>query len=221
MCATSSSTSEATSVQAKLTAMARLRRDLLAPKEAERQRLLATLRGYGQSPVGQAIPAGELAPIVQAICAFDESWQAPQPLKARRIFVDNFFADHDGKAAAYADTFRMAHLALLDGSSSGDSDYHVLPMTDMAGMYRIHAKRTHAFCRVGYRFLLGAGEHDWLELEVTQSGSESEGADKGIAKVASKSHTSAVLEGGAPGSCWAFRLEHDVPSPNFDVEHQT
>ena len=82
------------------------------------------------------------------------------------------------------DTLQFARLALDEvattASTSADqaargtvvADYHVFPPrradgVDGARRYRVHANRTHAFCRVGYRFLLTRGD-GWLELRVSK-----------------------------------------------------
>ena len=217
---------EELSTQAKVEQMAARRRELLVPKEQERQLLLASLREHAMptdsagSSVGAAIPVGALSAAVEAIAAFDVSWVAPTPLKAKRAFVDNWFEANEGKAAAYADTYRVEWIALervvapeeveVARRQGGEiSDYRVSLATD--GTYQIRTNRTHAFCRVGYRYLLTSGEH-WLELEVTKSDGPNAASDKGTAVVVEASKGSYVLsydlEGeDGPGSiCGECRL---------------
>jgi len=80
---------------------------------------------------------------------------------------------------------RASPLAALEHArhhgSALAADYHVFP-EGAASTARVHANRTHAFCRVGDRYLLTRGEA-WLELHVTQSGGANCGADKGLADV--------------------------------------
>ena len=78
---------------------------------------------------------------------------------------------------------RASPLAALEharhNGSAVAADYYVFP-EGAASTARVHANRTHAFCRVGDRYLLTRGKA-WLELHVTQSGGASCGADKGLA----------------------------------------
>ena len=165
--------------------------------------------------MGRSIPPSTLTEVVDAIAAFDESWQAPQPLQARRAFVDNWFSDNEGKPASYSDTYQMTQIALErvvprqeieEARERGaTSDFHVYLTED--GDYRIHANRTHSFVRVGHRYLLTSDEH-WLELDVTEIDGEVQSSNKGRAAVVAASAGSSVLaydlEGeDEPGSLWA------------------
>ena len=80
---------------------------------------------------------------------------------------------------------RASPLAALEharqNGGGAAADYHVFP-EGAASTARVHADRTHAFCRVGNRYLLTRGEA-WLELYITHSGGASCGADKGLAVV--------------------------------------
>ena len=83
------------------------------------------------------------------------------------------------------------------------ADYHVFP-EGAASTARVHANRTHAFCRVGDRYLLTRGKA-WLELHVTQSGGASCGADKGLAAVRAAGF--GPLTGlHEVGECWELKV---------------
>ena len=67
-----------------------------------------------------------------------------------------------------------------------------------ATLCHVHANRTHAFCRVGQRYLLTRGG-SWLALTVTESGGPSAGPDKGVAAAEAVSFGPLVVGDGAAG----------------------
>ena len=179
--------------------MRRERSGVAGGKEEARQALLSRMRQHlSADGGGLAVPTTELAELAEAIATFDVSLApAPRGPKQRRAYVEAWWADNEGKAAEGRDTLQFARLALekvtTTASTSANqaargkvvADYHVFPPrrtdgVDGARRYSVHANRTHAFCRVGYRFLLTRGD-GWLELRVVESGGASVGEHKGVA----------------------------------------
>jgi hypothetical protein len=151
------------------------------------------LRPHGDQP-GHALPPTLVSTLCQSIAEIDASLPVPATLKQRRTQVNNWFVDNRDRGAS-EDKLRITRIAHSSTSTKEEiegarqsggtiADYHVF-ITERPWC-RIHANRTHVFCRVGDRFLLTCGSA-WTELEVMESGGASEGADKGKGVIRSRS----------------------------------
>ena len=189
--------------------------------ESTRQELLALLESLtfdGKAP-GQALPAPQVSQVISSIAALDASLPVPATIKQRRAMIDAWFQEN-ADADPTPDIMRLARLAFGAVCSEDEvesarqrgvrvADFHVLRAAEAEGEFRIHANRTHCFCRVGDRFLL-TREEAWVELVVHESGSASEGEHKGMARVQARSVGAVLRERGAGGS---------TPVWNFDEVH--
>ena len=189
--------------------------------ESTRQELLAQLESLtfdGKAP-GQALPAPQVSQVISSIAALDASLPVPATIKQRRAMIDAWFQEN-ADADPTPDIMRLARLAFGAVCSEDEvesarqrgvrvADFHVIRAADAEGEFRIHANRTHCFCRVGDRFLL-TREEAWVELVVHESGSASEGEHKGMARVQARSVGAVLRERGAGGS---------TPVWNFDEVH--
>jgi len=208
------------SVDAHWSEMRQERRGLAGGKEEARQALLGRLRQHRSTDGGVlVISVPQLTELAEAVAAFDLSLApAPRAPKQRRAFVEAWWADNEGKVAEGRDTLQFARLALEEVASSTPmhggkpvADYHIVPPrrneggVDGARRYRVHANRTHAFCRVGYRFLLCRGD-GWLELRVVESGGASVGEHKGVAVAHAASVAPLATLPDEEGVVWECRL---------------